>query len=69
MRSIDFSCTGAGGDSGDLPGLLFEEITSESTDTVIAYRGGERLVQVYESLPSGEVPPARDMIRGAAERI
>ena len=33
VRSIDFSCTGAGAsDSGDLPGLVFEELTSGSTE-------------------------------------
>jgi hypothetical protein len=64
VRSIDFSCTGVGAsDSGDLPGLLFEEITSGSPDTVIAYRGGERLVQVYESLPLNEVPAGTDVLR------
>ena len=64
VRSIDFASTGTGAsDSGDLPGLVFEEITSGSTDTVIAYRGGERLVQVYESLPLGEVPAGTDVLR------
>ena len=64
VRSIDFASLGAAAiDSGDLLGLLIEEVTSESTDTVIAYRGGERLVQVYESLPVGEVPAGADVLR------
>ena len=69
VRSIDIGSTGAGAsDFGDLPGVLFEEITSGSWTRSSAYRGGERLVQVYESLPLVKCRPA-PICLGTAERI
>ena len=61
-RSIDVTLPGSGNQSlGQLAEQLLIELASDSHDTMVAYRGGQRWVQVFEPMPLEE-PEKRDSL-------
>jgi acyl transferase domain-containing protein len=62
-RNIDLSALTTSGESDEVAKQLIAESESNSTEPVVAYRSGQRWVQVFEPIPLYEAPEINSMLR------
>jgi len=62
-RNIDLSALAISGDGEEIARLLIAECASNSTEPVVAYRSGQRWIQVFEPMPLYEAPEINSLLR------
>lgn len=62
-RNIELSALATSGEKDEVAKQLVSELASSSTDPVVAYRGQQRWVQVFEPMPLYEAPEISPMLR------